>query len=75
MCMSPHELSSARIEQLIQSLEEDLVDPQFAGERWNNYRRTWEGRRDAYVQLLKDRAEDGTYDTAGVNDQQTHAYR
>jgi hypothetical protein len=68
--MSPHELTSARIEELIRSLEQLLAD------RPNHiFRKTWEGRREQYVDLLKERAEDGTYGTAGVVDQQTEAYR
>lgn len=75
MCMSPHERTSTRIEELIQGLEQDIASPQFAGDRWASTRRQWEGRRDHYAKLLKDRADAGTYDTAGQVDQRSNAYR
>lgn len=57
MCMSPHEMTSARIEQIIENykryLEEDPGD------------RYWEGKIENFTAILKERAEDGTYDTAG----------
>lgn len=70
MCMSPHEMTSAHIEELIQGIDKDIA--QYPN---HVYRRIWEGRRERYVALLKERAEDGTYDSAGVVDQQTDAYR
>jgi hypothetical protein len=70
MCTSPHEITSARIEELIVGIEQDIAQyPNHA------FRQIWEGRHERYTQLLKERAEDGTYDTAGVVDQQTETYR
>jgi hypothetical protein len=73
--MSPHEMTSARIEEIIQGLDEDLANPNYTGPRWEDNRRYWEGRREQYAKLLKERAEAGTYDTAGVVDQHARAYR
>jgi hypothetical protein len=63
-------MTSARIEELIRGLEQLL-----ANHPNHIFHKTWEGRREQYVTLLKERAEDGTYDTAGVVDQKTEAYR
>lgn len=53
MCMSPHEMSSARIEQTIAHLDQELADdPDDIWARW---------RRDELVEVLKERAEAGTY--------------
>jgi hypothetical protein len=73
--MSPHEMTSARIEELITGLEQDIANPNYAGDRWASTRRQWEGRREQYVKLLKERADAGTYNTAGGVDQETPAYR
>jgi hypothetical protein len=57
MCMSPHEMSSARIEEIVQWYKEDLeADP---GDRYA------QGQIDNFTAILKERAENGTYDTAG----------
>jgi hypothetical protein len=64
VCMSPHEMTSARI-------EEDLVWLKQEIENWRGKRGTartvqiYEGRVKAMEELLKERAEDGTYATAG----------
>ncbi len=62
MCTSPHEMTSARIEQHIQSLKKDLADREGLD---SFYRRYYEGRLESFIEILKERAEDGTYDTAG----------
>lgn len=70
MCMSPHEMTSREIEEAIAGYDRWLNGPLTDGTR-----RYWEGRRERFVALLKERAEDGTYDTAGIVDQKSDAYR
>lgn len=60
MCMSPHQMTSARIEEIIQSYKENLEDPKLA-----YYHNIYRGSIEHYEAILKERAEDGTYDTAG----------
>lgn len=60
MCMSPDEMTSARIEQALIDMRVWLEDPAC---RDRNY---WDRRVENFEKLLKDRAEDGTYATAGV---------
>lgn len=58
MCLSPHEMTSARLEELIQASENFLADPYF-NSSW--LRQIHEGRIENYRQLLKERADAGTY--------------
>ncbi len=60
--MSPHEMKSARIEQLIENMERDILDPTI--DRW--YRSYYEGRVESFRAILKERANNGTYATAGI---------
>lgn len=56
MCMSPHEMTSERIEEIIANLRsraEVTASPQD--------RQYFLGRADKFEQLLKERAEAGTY--------------
>lgn len=55
MCMSPHEMTSAKIEQEIEKIESWLNDPNCP------HRGYWEGRLQGFKDILKERAEDGTY--------------
>ena len=57
MCMSPHEMTSKRIEELVSYYKEYLEahpDARYAQRQIENF-----------TAILKERAEDGTYDTAG----------
>jgi hypothetical protein len=58
--MSPHEMSSARIEEMAQGYREYAEKPGFESLR-SGY--LWQA--DQLEKMLKERAEDGTYDTAG----------
>lgn len=62
MCMSPHEMTSARIEKIIEDsrrmIEEGLLDSYISS--------IYEERIEEFEKLLKERAEDGTYATAGI---------
>jgi hypothetical protein len=58
MCLSPHEMSSARLEELIATSEELLADPDFT---WDWLRQIHEGRIENMRKLLKERADNGTY--------------
>lgn len=55
MCMSPHEMSSARMEELVAYLEREAID--FPDEADFAL-----ARRDEYAKILKERVEAGTYD-------------
>jgi hypothetical protein len=57
MCISPHEMTSARIEEEIEMLEKYISDYCLIGSRRSFY----EGRIENLRVLLKERAEDGTY--------------
>lgn len=61
MCLSPHEMTSARLEELIQQSEDFLADERFAGPGWSYQRQVHEGRIENMRRLLKERAENGTY--------------
>lgn len=67
MCMSPHEMTSARIEQILASYRERLAKGENEwGEpldRWTI--QTWTGKVENFEKLLKERADNGTYATAG----------
>ena len=56
MCMSPHEMSSARLEELV-----EVNDMHASNAKYYEYRRYYESRRDSYAKILKERAEAGTY--------------
>lgn len=61
MCMSPHEMKSARIEEIVQQTKERL---KLETDRW--YIQYYTGRIGEFEKLLKERADDGTYATAGI---------
>jgi hypothetical protein len=56
MCMSPHEMTTTMIEEIIQEYNELLEDP-FYVKHHDNYR--W--HLEQYEELLKERAEAGIY--------------
>lgn len=58
MCMSPHEMTSARIEEIVSYYKE-------YGEMHPKNARYAQRQVDVFTAILKERAEDGTYDTAG----------
>lgn len=64
MCMSPEEMSSARIERNIEGLARFIEEDERAGlnVRANMYR----GRVKSFEAILKERVDNGTYDTAGT---------
>jgi hypothetical protein len=57
MCMSSHEMSTARIERDIQDIKEMLEDKTIP----EHDRHFWEGRLEGLEGVLRDRAEEGTY--------------
>lgn len=59
MCMSPHEMSSARLEELVEAYDKYAKEAE-ATDPWD--RRFYESYRDKYAKILKERAEAGTYD-------------
>lgn len=59
MCLSPHEMTSARLEELIQESEKLLGNSNVLTSDWR--RRVHEGRIENYKKLLKERADNGTY--------------
>lgn len=60
MCMSPHEMTSGHLEELIQRSEDFLASEEGRGAAdW--IRRTHEGRIENMRKVLKERAENGTY--------------
>lgn len=59
MCLSPHEMSSERLEELIQDSERFLNNPRVLVDDWR--RQVHEGRTENYRELLKERANNGTY--------------
>ena len=54
MCMSPHEMSSAKIEEVVAWLDEYIQDHPY------DHASQWE--REQLAKILKERAEAGTYD-------------
>lgn len=64
MCMSPHEMPSAMIETVIAEFNVLVAQDEERGftARANMYR----GRVEGFEAILKERADDGTYDTAGA---------
>jgi len=58
MCMSPDEMSSARIEEVIAEMEGWIEN--------GDDRKFWSWRIEEFQKLLKERAENGTYATAGI---------
>jgi hypothetical protein len=59
MCMSPDEMTSERLEHDLQYMKEAIA----RGEDVNY----WEFRAEEIEKLLKERAEEGTYETAGIH--------
>lgn len=57
MCLSPHEMSSAEIEEALASLREWVNSPDIS----DRYKQIWSGRIEYFEALLKERAENGTY--------------
>jgi hypothetical protein len=53
--MSPHEMSSARIEEDLEWMREELASASGRDKQW------WSGRVKNFEALLKERAENGTY--------------
>lgn len=63
MCMSPHEMSSEAIEEDIAWFNDRIAnDP---NGRLTSY---WEGTRDNLIEILKERAENGTYNNDFTDD-------
>lgn len=56
MCLSPHQMTTARLEQRIEELK-DLMERR--PERYPSY--IWGSRLEGYEQILKERADNGTY--------------
>jgi hypothetical protein len=65
--MSPHEMTSARIKEIIQRYKENLEDPSLS---W--YHQSYRWQIDEYEAVLKERAENGTYDSAGYRPGDRH---
>lgn len=63
MCMSPHEMTSARIEEIIAYHER-----QYAADPNGTYAGWHQRKADNFREVLKERADNGTYATAGVID-------
>lgn len=61
MCLSPHEMTSAQLENELEALKELLQDPKYATEGFAYSRQVWEGRIVGLEKLLKERAERGEY--------------
>jgi hypothetical protein len=66
MCMSPHEMTSARIETMIQDCR------RWAEDGSPVVRSVYSNRADQLEKILKERAKDGTYDTAGYRPGDRH---
>lgn len=68
MCMSPHEMTSARIETIVASYRQRLEESaNGTGEKLDPWTvRTWTGKVENFEKILKERANNGTYHTAGV---------
>ena len=58
MCLSPHEMSSERLGELIESSEKFLDNPAVLADDWR--RQVHEGRIENYQKILKERADNGT---------------
>ena len=56
MCRGPHEMNTQELETVLQVILSYIDRAKGA-----NDRRFWEGRRDAFEKLLKERAEAGVY--------------
>ena len=56
MCISPHQMSNARLEEEIQKMTEYLADPRKESNHWY-----YESRIKMLEKLLKERAESGEY--------------
>ncbi len=56
MCMSPHEIPTWRIEELVATMRETLA----SGRLHPQEESFWTGRLENYEKLLKERAEAGT---------------
>lgn len=65
MCMSPHEMTSARIEQNMVGIQRYIDEYRAAGNE--SGARYWTGRLEGFEKILKERADNGTYDTAGAD--------
>lgn len=57
MCLSPEQMTTARLEQRIEELK-DLLEGFAPG---HPYRGVYEGRLEGYEKILKERADNGTY--------------
>jgi hypothetical protein len=68
-------MSSERIEEIVAGYKKYLDDPRYAGDEYKTTRRQWEGALTNYEKLLKERAEAGTYDTAGVDSAHGYEYQ
>lgn len=64
MCMSPHEMTSARIEEASLVIQEWIESYRAHGNE--SLASLWTGRLEGYEKVLKERADSGTYDTAGI---------
>jgi hypothetical protein len=62
-------MTSAHIEEHIQYLKEDLASREHLDSFYRSY---YEGRLEGFIAILKERAEDGTYDTAGYRPGDRH---
>lgn len=60
MCMSPDEMTSARVEEVIQEYREFIDNNMYP-----EYHDRWRATVEHLEHMLKERAENGTYDTAG----------
>jgi len=58
VCMSPHEMKSSRIENDIASIKRQMAE----GKLRSGY---WDARVENLEKILKERANNGTYETAG----------
>jgi hypothetical protein len=60
MCMSPHQMTSAAIEHHVREYREYAEKPEY-----KSMAPSYLWHADQLEKILKERAEDGTYDTAG----------
>jgi hypothetical protein len=65
MCMSPHEMSSSQIESTIQGYRE-------YAEKYESMAPSYLWHAEQLEKVLKERAENGTYDTAGYRPGDRH---
>lgn len=66
MCMSPHQMTSATIELRIQEMRKLLEDGPAGRDLTEWERNVYSQRLEWFEEVLKERANDGTYHTAGV---------